>query len=202
MNITDASAPIKRGDVVATFHPEDLGHTDILHLDADHGTLVADSLLLSEEGVDSALASHAYLKDLSFINSAGQLGASQTLALKRIVLKYHRLWDPSPKPVSPDVPACDIRLREGAEFDHQGAVIPMNPPTRDKLRELIRHKLKRDIIEPSKSPNSSTMLLVPKPTGGVRIVLTKPSPPTHTRFQPSMRASHLSTVTASSRPLT
>jgi hypothetical protein len=47
----------------------------------------------------------------------------------------------------------------------------MNPPTRDKLRELIQHKLKRDIIEPSTSPSSSTILLVPKPTGGVRFVI-------------------------------
>jgi hypothetical protein len=46
----------------------------------------------------------------------------------------------------------------------------MNQPTRDKLRELIQHKLKRDIIEPSTSPSSSTILLVPKPTGGVRFV--------------------------------
>jgi hypothetical protein len=172
MNATDTATIIKRGDVIATFRQEDFEHTSITHLNTlETGPTPPTELPQSEVELDAAIASHAYLKDLSLINDTNHLDNLQTMALKRLVLKYHRLWDPAPKPVSPNVPACDIRLREGAEFNHQGTVIPMNPPTRDQLRALIQHKLKRDIIEPSTSPSSSTILLVPKPNGGVRFVI-------------------------------
>jgi hypothetical protein len=93
------------------------------------------------------------------------------MQIKRVVLKHHKLWDTSPKVSPPDATACDVKVRAGERFTGQGRYIPTNPATRVILRNLIEDKLKRGIIEPSKSPSSSTVLMVPKPGGGVRFCI-------------------------------
>jgi hypothetical protein len=143
MNATDTATMIKRGDFIATFHPKDLEHTPILHMHDYDDAPTTEAPPPEGIELDAALASHPYLKDLSLLQNCEHLDSSQTLALKQLVLKYHRSWDLSPKTVAPNILVCDIRLREGTEFDNQGTIIPMNPATHDKLRELIQHKLKR-----------------------------------------------------------
>jgi hypothetical protein len=51
----------------------------------------------------------------------------------------------------------------------------VNPKVRDELGRIINDKLECGIIEPFKSPSSSTVLLLPKPKGGIRFVLDYPA---------------------------
>ena len=50
-------------------------------------------------------------------------------------------------------------------------MVPTNPSTQKELRNIIQGQLDRNIIEPSTSQTSATVLLVPKPNGGIRFVV-------------------------------
>ena len=47
----------------------------------------------------------------------------------------------------------------------------INPSVRAELARIIHDMLERGIIEPGTGPYSSTVLLLPKPKGGLRFVL-------------------------------
>jgi hypothetical protein len=84
--------------VIATFNPEDFEHTPTTHLreetDSQESANInqkADATpLLSEKDVKKALASYTYLNDLSILKNTDHLDENQAMALKRLVLKYHR----------------------------------------------------------------------------------------------------------------
>jgi len=102
------------------------------------------------------------------VGAMPHISAEQLLLVKRLVLRYHELWDTSPKAPPPSATECAIRLKVDATFNGQSRYQSYNPATRGALRTIIEEKLKRDIIEPSTSACSSSVLLVPKPGGGVR----------------------------------
>ena len=114
-------------------------------------TRVGDTDAMTEAEIDSLIASKPHLKDLNLLKEHQHLTKEQHLMLKKLIVKYDRLWDTTPKPTPDHLPPCDIKLREDT-FEHQGRVLPMNPTTRTYLRSVIEDTLKRNIIEPSMSP--------------------------------------------------
>ena len=174
MNFSGTDMHFEMGDTVAcfketnmldqTFHSltETSEETDTASMNAEHARIDA----MSNKALDDAIASKPHLKKLALTSTEGFLTTEQLSKVKRLVLRYHRLWNTTPKPTPRDATECDIDLRQ--PFNHQARYTPMNPKTREQLRELIEMKLDRGIITPSTSPCSSSVLLVPKPNGGVR----------------------------------
>lgn len=175
MNFSGDDVRIEAGEAVARFTKTDMLKTTFLHMDNavtepnQEDSEQKDIAAMTAEQLDEAIALKPHLKDLDLTASNGFLSAEQLTAVKRLVLKHHKLWDTKPKPVPRNATECDIELK--APFQHQARYTAMNPGTRKQLRELIETQLDKGIIMPSTSPCSSSVLLVPKPNGGVRFCI-------------------------------
>jgi hypothetical protein len=180
INQTDTFIEIATGEVLGHHRKTNLANMEITALTNDNKgidetdlDLPPDIIAMMEDEVRTAIVAPPHLKDLDLTDPHGHITAEQSLLLARVVLhnKRRRLWDTSPKVLPPDATMCDIRIRDGELFKGQGRYIPTDPATRATLRETIESKLKRGIRESSKSPNSSTVLLVLKPGGGVQFCI-------------------------------
>ena len=120
--------------------------------------------------LDKAINGLPHLRDLD-LGSSTALSPAALIGIKRTVVLHHLLWSVDPKPVHQDQVRCDIELNDGALYTNVGNVVPTNPSTQRELRKIIQGQLDRNIIEPSTSQTSATVLLVPKPNGGIRFVV-------------------------------
>ena len=176
LNTSATPITIRKGDSVAIFDSRQVSLTALL-APAPAGPkepgkqwpeyTVPQLAAWDGPALDKAIDALPHLKDLDLLN-AEQLSADGLVKMKRIVLANHYIWCLEPKPVADGQLECDIQLKDNAVFDNVGHVIPTNPQTQAELRKIIEDKLNRNIIEPSKAQCSSTVLLVPKPHGGIR----------------------------------
>jgi hypothetical protein len=170
INPTNTPVNLSKNDILGFHEQMDMLTTPITPLASDTiGEPCATEL--TDDEVNSAIEGLPHLKNLDLTNITGHTTPLQHMQIKRVDLKHHRLWDTSPKTSPPEVTACDVKIRDGERFTGQGRYVPTNPATRVTIRNLIEDKLKRGFIEPSKSPSSSTVLMVPKPGGGVRFCI-------------------------------
>jgi len=163
INTSDEPISIPPKTPIARFQPQHF-RSALLTMDNDDKP---SGNTLAEEELDTTFENAPNLKDLRINEACTNLTTTQRLRLKRLILKYKRLWDTTPKPVPNNAYHAEIRLKD-KPFEEQARYIPMNPASRNKLREIIEDKLKRAIVVPSESPCSSTVLMVPKPSGGLR----------------------------------
>ena len=171
---------IIEGELLATFT-----RTNILDLDIAHMSETTESdntvsarerrdtiAKMSEQELNNEISSLKHLKDLDIASATKRLTMQQRMRLKRLILTYNRLWDTTPKQVPTTVQPCSIQLCDKVKrFEHQARYTQLNPNSQKQLRDLIETKLKRGVIEPSTSACSSSVLLVPKPNGGVRFCI-------------------------------
>jgi exonuclease III len=179
VNEGDKPVTVEKGETIATFRPLDMEAAEVLSVikhdtevssaTTDDGESKPQPTTMSTAELNEAIASKPHLQDLDLLNTAKGLSNEQLDDLKRLVLKHHRLWITTPKPVPTHLPKCDIELQ--GDFTSQGRTPKCNPHVRAHLRKVIEDKLQRDIIEPSNAANSSTVLLVPKPNGGIRFCI-------------------------------
>jgi hypothetical protein len=112
---------------------------------------------------------HPHLRDLDLGEAKSSLSDIVYNNLRRIILKHHVLWDTRPKEPPSNADKCTIHL-EGT-FTNFARTRPMGPKERLELRKITDEQQQRHIIEPSTSPNSSAVILVPKKGGGVRFCI-------------------------------
>ena len=165
VNASDKPITIKQGAMVARFYSQNF-HSTLLNIIDDTDTSYQEEHL-SEKELNAIIDETPHLKDLRLHEQCTNLTPEQRVRLKRLVLRYKRLWDTTPKPVPDNAYHAEIRLKK-ARFEEQARYIPMNPTSREQLREIIEDKLRRAIVVPSESACSSTVLMVPKPSGGLR----------------------------------
>ena len=122
------------------------------------------------KSLDKVISGLPHLRELDLDHSTA-LSPEALIGIKRTVVLHHLLWSLDPKPVTKDHVRCDIELNDGALYTNVGNVVPTNPATQGELRKIIQGQLDRNIIEPSTSQTSATVLLVPKPNGGIRFVV-------------------------------
>ena len=177
VNVSDVTIKIKTGDAIAEFDTKAIDMHALLTAREEKadGKPTTEQPSYSKqkleamtgEELDVVIRTLPHLRDLNLANNE-QFTVEGLNALKRIVLQFHTVWSLEPKPVSAGQVECDIQLKPGVTFNNVGHVIPSNPSTQKELRKIIEDQLTRNIIEPSTAPNSSTVLLVPKPHGGIR----------------------------------
>ena len=181
MNVTDRSIVIKRGQRVAYFHRQDKAAITIqdCDLDAINREAVESSRALSamaavplteadREETDSAYAARAHLADITIGDAKGDnITKDELCIIKRKILQYHELWDKSANknPKAHGV-QCDIQLTAPPKMHARHRNV--NPLARQQIAKVIKEQRDAGIIQDSCSPYSSTVLLVPKPGGGVR----------------------------------
>ena len=116
---------------------------------------------------DDASPAHLEGLDLSLAKAALQEG--EFAELQAVVRENSDLWDTRPKEPPPHAHTCEFKVNEGAHW--YAATRPMGPPQREQLRTITRDQLAKHIIEPSYSPFSSAVVLVPKKGGGMRFAV-------------------------------
>ena len=129
----------------------------------------AEVKLLSEADIDTAIATSQWLKELDLTDVKKNLTPAGARKVKELVLTYESLWDERPKPPPPTTHYCTIKIKSTPKLN--GNMPQINPSVRAELARIIHDMLERGIIEPGTGPYSSTVLLLPKPKGGLRFVL-------------------------------
>jgi exodeoxyribonuclease III len=184
-NVEDFDIIIPRGRRIAFFHRQDRDAFDVLDCDLD----ACDSSLATEpaqynaaaaatrlhedlplppmESVEKAFKSKEHLVGITIGDKAAALAEWETLILKQKILQYHTLWDRDlvKQPKAHGV-ECNIELT--APFTGRARNRSVNPIARAQIAEEVRKQREAGIIQDSCSPYSSSVLLVPKPGGGVR----------------------------------
>lgn len=147
--------------------------TAALHTDCEppelSSTRADEVKLLSEADIDTAIAASQWLKDLDLTDVTKNLSPAGVRRVKELVLTYESLWDERPKPPPPTTHSCTIKIKSTPKLN--GNMPQINPSVRAELARIINDMLDRGIIEPGTGPYSSTVLLLPKPKGGLRFVL-------------------------------
>lgn len=177
INASDKPIHIDQAKPIAFFRPIDtseyaiidgtgLGESIPQSADINTASCSASSAPISTVNIDKEWASHPHLADLDLSMAKRELNTSQFDMLRMLILKHHDLWDTRPKEPPEEADVCSIRL-EG-DFSHFVRTRPMGPNERNQLREIVDGQLLRRIIEPSKSPYASAIILVPKKGGGIR----------------------------------
>ena len=181
INASDRPVRIEKDKPIAFFRPIDTNEYSIISSDG-LGEDIASSANSSPSNVSATASSasapkstaainkewvsHPHLADLDLSIAKKELRQPQYDMLRMIILKHHELWDTRPKEPPEEADVCSIQL-EG-EFNHFVRTRPMAPNERAQLREIVQGQLMKRIIEPSKAPYASAVILVPKKGGGVR----------------------------------
>jgi hypothetical protein len=127
--------------------------------------------------VNEAIASVGAIKHLAALDLSGlrdfyckgELDVDDVVNFCAHVIKHQRLWHEIAKtPCPTSIPA---KIEVTAQPKITARTIPINPEVRKQLRDLLDTQRKLGIIEPSNSPFTSSVLLVPKPGGKIRFVV-------------------------------
>ncbi|PIK52140.1 hypothetical protein BSL78_10987 [Apostichopus japonicus] len=93
-----------------------------------------------------------------------ELGVGQSHEVKRVLSKFTDVL--TDVPGKTDVLKCDIKLTTDKPIKAKPYPVPLS--MRDSLQEEVRKMIDMGVIEPSNSPYSSPVVLVPKPDGTKR----------------------------------
>ena len=175
-NTTNKELTLVKGRTVATFVRDDLDAYDTMlaaEVAPSNEPLMAERRkiisAMSDAELDATIQASKELSPLDLSSAGTMFSPSELRRLKEMTLLHQRLWDESMKPPPPSGAQCTIRLSK--EPTLQGHMPHINPKVRSQLKEILDDKLNRGIIEPGHGPYSSTVLLLPKPKGGIRFVL-------------------------------
>ena len=94
--------------------------------------------------------------------------SSLTDRVRWMLIRNEIIWNPTPKEVSKNLEEYIIPLENKPV---PGRTRPFNPHQQEAMKGLIEKQLAKKIIEPSNSPYSSPIVLVPKPDGRMRFVV-------------------------------
>ena len=187
MNMADTAISIRRGELVAYLHRHDRCSITISDCDLDEVSREADlpprsaapgdtattaaaaaSMGRASNDPTSIYSSKRHLDDIT-LGDTGQtnLTRDELDAVKSKILQYDHLWDKdaAKQPKAHGV-ECDIQItgKPTMHARHRN----VNPVARQQISKIIKEQKDAGIIQDSCSPYSSTVLLVPKPGGGVR----------------------------------
>ena len=174
-NTTKKPLKLAKNLVVATFTRDDLEAYETYD---DKATSDDERLLatrreqikaMSDDALVQALQESPHLKTLDLTGAAAMFSSPGLRRMREMSLLHQRLWDESEKPPPPSGAKCTIRLTKEPTLN--GTMPHVNPNVRTELAQIINDKLQRGIIERGHGPYTSTVLLLPKPKGGVRFVL-------------------------------
>ena len=100
------------------------------------------------------------------------VGVSEDIVtdLKRRILDESYLFVQGEKQNPPGSGRCAITVPDGTPIFFQRTRL-MNPPQAARLEGMIQQQLSKGAIEPTDSPYSSPVLIVPKPGGKLRFVI-------------------------------
>lgn len=189
MNASDKAVVIKNDIALATFHPifqdydvvpaqewigndspkSNTGIANESNVEATASAQIPTTEAAEESDIARQWEQHVHLKDLDMAQAESNLTRNQYNRLRRVILKYHQLWDTRPKEPPPDADVCTFSIKGNPR--HAAKTRPMNPPERQQLRQLIQGQLEKRIIEPSTSRFSSAVVLIPKKGGGIRFAV-------------------------------
>ena len=129
---------------------------------------------LSHEEIDTLWDSKPELKDLKLEHIERQCNenGSQDLLykFKTDIIRLSRLWKHEPKERKSDAVECHITMpADHKPWFHRSRA--MNPHQREELSTALKYQLDKRIIEPSDSPYSSAVMMVPKAGGKLRFVV-------------------------------
>ena len=174
-SMTNKPLNLVKGRVVTTFTRDDLDAYDTIQAEDDSNTNELTRVRkitiakMSDAELDGAIANTEHLRTLDLSSAASMFTAPGLRRLKEMSFLNGRLWDESEKPPPPSGAKCTILLSK--EPTLHGHMPHVNPTVRSQLTDIINGKLQLGIIEPGNGPYSSTVLLLPKPKGGIRFVL-------------------------------
>ena len=173
-NHTTKDIHINQGDTVAIATPEVPGTFEVRlrrvkvdeeDVEIDYSKWTETELDEAMVRVDTTLGTTEHVKELPLLTETQpHLSKTEVYRLKRVILKYNRLWSTENKDSqSLGNVTCNIKMKK--PFKGQGGLIPMSPVQRAAFNKIIKEQLDMGIIEPSKAGVSSPVFLVPKPGG-------------------------------------
>ena len=133
--------------------------------------LAKDAHLVDQAVLDNAFTTDP-LKDMT-INPQGTYEDTNVTRLKRLMYRYKNLWEGADDmPSSKADHGFYCRLELTKEPNWRARSKRYTPVQRQVIEDMIQAQLKAGIIEPSTSPWTSNILLVPKPGGKLRFCLS------------------------------
>jgi hypothetical protein len=110
------------------------------------------------------------LEDIDLSQARARCTDAQFCRLRRLIIDSSILWQQRNKPRPKDAIKCHIELKDKSKIFFQ-RTRPLNPVQRQALMEKVSEQLRKGVLEPSTSPYSSPVMLVPKPGGKLRFVV-------------------------------
>ena len=187
-NMSDEAIVIAAGSHIADFHKLNKGDYRTEDWDIDVEERIAR--LEREDTVPTAAAGVTDPKRgecVGFSDPASSLhpivfgpqmgdGTDRRERLEALVLDYRDLWDKPTFQNTASAPKhdekCTIRMEDpGVAFKGKPRMRAVTPAVRELIKKEIDQQREAGIIEPSASPYSSTVLLIPKGDGSIRFCI-------------------------------
>ena len=176
-NPTDEDVVLRPGKPMCTFEPMDPDEytvlkSEVFDLKATANTTVHASMPSADEGLDLetewAKYPHIHKIQIAELDEPDADKKAMMDELRWVLIRNQEIWNPAPKEVSKNLEEYIIPLDTEPTPCRSR---PFNPNTRAQMSELIEKQLAKKIIEPSSSPFSSPVVLVPKKDGRMRFVV-------------------------------
>ena len=176
-NPTDKPVTITPGKPVCGFHPIDPEEYDVVKSEIfEQEDLTSDEVVFanmnetSHPDLETQWSKYPHIHKIQIADLEEPEEAKQAMMdkLRWMLIRNQEIWNPAPKEVSKNLEEYVIPLDSKPT---PCRTRPFNPNTRRQMSELIEKQLAKKIIEPSSSPFSSPVVLVPKKDGRMRFVV-------------------------------
>ena len=173
-NPSDVEIRITTNKPVCGFHPVNMD--DYMVMDAkffeddDEELSLAGFVGSTELDLETEWAKYPHIHKIQ-IADLDENDEEQTrlmAQLRWMLIRNQEIWNPAPKEVSKNLEEYVIPLETTPV---PGRTQPFNPKIRAQMTELLEKQMTKKIIEPSSSPFSSPVVLVPKKDGRMRFVV-------------------------------